>query len=323
MTAPALPVLLLCFELPPSAPADSLARLQAHYEVIPLWLADDRAACIARHRERVQVLATNAFLPTDAAFIDQFPALRAICNLGVGYDNIDMAHARQRGIVVSNTPGVLDDCVADLGFGLMLAALRGMGQAERYARAGKWTTRLPALPLGRRVTGKRLGIVGLGRIGLAIAQRAQGFAMPIRYHNRRARNDVPYEYADSLRELAGWADILMVATTGGPGTRHLIDADVLRALGPESFLINLARGSVIDESALVQALEQGVIAGAGLDVFDDEPHIPPALLTLENVVLMPHIASATLETRQAMVGLMVDNLCSYAANGRLVTEVQA
>src|SRR5690606_26551383 len=144
----------------------------------------------------------------------------------------------QRDVVVSNTPGVLNDCVADLAFGLILDTLRGMGRAERYARAGKWTSKLPALPLGHRVTGKRLGIVGLGRIGQAIAQRAQGFSMPIRYHNRNERDDIPYEYADSLHALAEWADILMVVTTGGPATRHLIDAEVLRALGPQGFLIN-------------------------------------------------------------------------------------
>ena len=318
----ALPVLLQCIEPPPSAPADIQERLQAHYELIPLWQAQDPAACIAQHKERVQVLATSAFVRVDAAFMDQFPALQAICNLGVGYDNIDVAHASSRGIVVSNTPGVLNDCVADLAFGLILDTLRGMGQAERYARAGKWTSKLPALPLGNRVTGKRLGIVGLGRIGQAIAQRAEGFSMPIRYHNRNRRSDIPYEYADSLIKLAEWADILMVVTTGGPNTRHLIDAEVLRALGSQGFLINISRGSVIDEAALVQALEQGVIAGAGLDVFDDEPNIPPALFKLENVVLLPHIGSATKETRQAMVGLQLDNLCSFAANGKLLTPVQ-
>lgn len=323
MTDSAPPTLLLCFELPPVAAPDSLARLQNHYELIPLWQADDPAACIAQCRERVQVLAASAFIPVDAAFIDQFPALRAICNLGVGYSNIDVAHAHKRGIVVSNTPGVLDDCVADLTWGLILATLRGMGRAERYVRAGQWTTQLPALPLGRRVTGRRLGIVGLGRIGLAIAQRAQGFAMPVRYHNRQPRSDVPYGYADSLIELAEWADVLVAATPGGAQTRHLIDAEVLRALGAEGFLINVARGSVVDEAALIQALEQRTIAGAGLDVYEDEPHVPQALWQMENVVLMPHIASATFETRLAMVELMLDNLCSYAATGSLVTEVPA
>lgn len=321
MTDTALPVLLQCFELPPSAPPDSLSRLQAHYEIVPLWQARDPSACLAQHRHRVHVLATSAFNPADAVFIDQFPALRAICNLGVGYDNIDVRHARRRGIMVSNTPGVLDDCVADLAWGLILATLRNMGRAERYLRAGNWTQRLATLPLGHRVTGKRLGIVGLGRIGLAVARRAQGFAMPVRYHSRRPRPEAPYEYMDSLHALAEWADVLVVATTGGPATRHLIDAEVLRTLGPDGFLINIARGSVIDEAALVQALAQGVIAGAGLDVFDDEPHVPLALMQMDNAVLMPHIASATVETRRAMVELQLDNLCSYAAAGRLLNEV--
>lgn len=321
MTDSALPVLLQCFEPPPSAPADSLSRLQAHYEVIALWQAPNPQDCIAQHRERVQVLASSAFTPVDAGFIDQFPALRAICNLGVGYDNIDVIHAQKRGIAVSNTPGVLDDCVADMAWGLILSTLRGMGAAERYLRAGKWTNRLPSLPLGRRVTGRRLGLVGLGRIGLAIAQRAQGFSMPVRYHSRRPRQDAPYEYVADLLALARWSDILVIATTGGPQTRHLIDAKVLRELGPESFLVNIARGSVVDEKALVQALEQGIIAGAGLDVFDDEPHVPQALMGLEQAVLMPHIASATIETRRAMAELQLDNLCAYAQSGRLLTEV--
>lgn len=321
MTATSLPTLLQCFELPATAPADSLARLQAHYQVIPLWQAQDPAACIAQYREDIQVLATSAFNAASTDFLEQFPRLKAICNLGVGYDNIDIAYAQARGLVVSNTPDVLDDCVADLAWGLIIATLRGMGMAERFVRDGRWTSRLASVPLGHRVTGKRLGIVGLGRIGLAIAQRAQGFAMPVRYHNRRPRSDSAYEYADSLHALAEWADVLVIATTGGPGTRHLIDAKVLQALGPDGFLINVARGSVIDEAALVDALTHHRIAGAGLDVYDDEPNVPASLLGLDNVVLMPHIASATVETRRAMVELLLDNLCDYAATGQLRTPV--
>ncbi len=176
--------------------------------------------------------------------------------------------------------------------------------------------------MGHRVTDKRLGIVGLGRIGQAIATRAQGFCMPVRYHNRNPRPECPYEYAASLPELAEWADILVIATTGGEQTRHLINMPILQALGPEGFLINIARGSVVDEEALAQALEQGIIAGAGLDVFEDEPHVPAGLLQADNATLLPHIASATIETRSAMVALQLDNLCAYARSGRLLTEVQ-
>jgi len=321
MTAPRTrPILLQCLELP-AALAERQAQLNALYQVVPFWQAADQAAHLAQHRHEVNVLATSAFTPANADFLDQFPALQAICNLGVGYDNIDVAHAKKRGIVVSNTPDVLNDCVADLAWGLIIATLRGMGQAERYVRAGQWTTRLAALPLAHRVTGKRLGIVGLGRIGLAITRRAQGFAMPVRYHNRRARHDVDFEYVDDLLTLAEWADVLVVTTTGGAQTKHLINAEVLRNLGANGFLINIARGSVVDETALTHALQNGVIAGAGLDVYEFEPQIPAALLALDNVVLMPHIGSATRETRQAMFDLLVDNLCDYAASGRLRTEV--
>jgi len=319
MTTPR-PTLLQCLELPATL-ADRQAQLNALYHVVPFWQAADPQACLAEHRQQVKVLATSAFTPANADFLAQFPALQAICNLGVGYDNIDIDYARTHGIVVSNTPDVLDDCVADLAWGLVLSTLRGMGQAERYIRNQQWTARLATLPLGRRVTGKRLGIVGLGRIGMAIAQRAQGFAMPIRYHNRHRREDVALEYADTLLALAAWADVLVVTTTGGVQTRHLIDATVLRSLGANGFLINISRGSVVDESALIAALQHGSIAGAGLDVYEQEPHVPEALLTLENVVLMPHIGSATQETRQAMFELLLDNLCDYAQHARLRTEV--
>jgi len=314
------PTLLQCLELP-AALADRQAQLNALYRVVPFWQAADPQACLAEHRHEVNVLATSAFTPASANFLDQFPQLEAICNLGVGYDNIDVARAKTRGIVVSNTPDVLNDCVADLAWGLIIATLRGMGQAERYTRAGQWTTRLAALPLARRVTGKRLGIVGLGRIGLAITRRAQGFAMPVRYHNRRRREEVSFEYVNDLLALAEWADVLVVTTTGGAQTRHLINADVLRSLGAEGVLVNISRGSVVDEIALAHALQNGIIAAAGLDVYEHEPQVPEALLTLDNVVLMPHIGSATRETRQAMFDLLVDNLCDYAASGRLRTEV--
>ena len=314
------PTLLQLYALPTLLP-DGQARLDQVYRVIPLWQADDPNELMREHADQVEVLLTSAFHPARAARIDQLPALKAICSLGVGYDNIDVAHAQARGIQVSNTPDVLNDCVADLTWGLILSTMRDMGRAERFVREGKWENQLASLPLGRRVTGKRLGIVGLGRVGLAVAQRAAGFAMDVRYHNRSPRTDVAWVYESDLLALAKWSDILVVATVGGPETRHLINAKVLKALGSEAVLINVARGSVVDEEALIHALETGALGGAGLDVFESEPHVPDALKALENVVLLPHIASATLETRQAMINLMIENAEAYARSGKVLTPV--
>lgn len=300
---------------------DAQQRIEQHYRSIRLWQAGDPNALMQEHAGDIEVLIASAFHPARATLIDQLPNLKAICSLGVGYDSIDVKHAQARNIQVSNTPDVLNDCVADLTWGLILSAMRGMGQAERYLRDDKWGNQLATLPLGRRVTGKRLGIVGLGRVGLAIAQRAGGFSMDLRYHNRRPRTDVAWAYEKNLLALATWSDILVVATVGGPATRHLIDRQVLKALGSEGVLINVARGSVVDENALIEALSSGVIAGAGLDVFESEPHVPDALKALDNAVLMPHIASATTETRQAMVNLLLENAESYARTGKVLTPV--
>lgn len=300
---------------------DAQQRLEQHYHCIKLWEADDPNALMQQHAGDIEVLIASAFHPARAALIDQLPNLKAICSLGVGYDNIDIKHAHARNLQVSNTPDVLNDCVADLTWGLIIATMRDMGKAERFLRDGRWGNQLAALPLGRRVTGKRLGIVGLGRVGLAIAQRAHGFSMDLRYHNRRQRSDVAWAYESDLLALANWSDILVVATVGGPSTRHLINRQVLEALGPEGVLINVARGSVVDENALIEALSTGMIAGAGLDVFESEPHVPDALKALENAVLLPHIASATTETRQAMVNLLVENAESYARSGKVLTPV--
>lgn len=313
------PTLLQLFALPMLP--DAQARLENHYKVLRLWQADDPNALMDEHAANVDALIASSFYPARAPLIDRLPRLKAIFNLGVGYDGIDVARAHERDMQVSNTPDVLNDCVADLTWGLILSTMRGMGRAERFVRNGLWQSQLAALPLGKRVTGKRLGIVGLGRVGLAIAQRATGFSMDLRYHNRHPRNDVAWAYEPSPEALAEWADILVVATVGGAQTRHLINHTVLKALGPDGVLINVARGSVVDEQALIQALSEGTIAAAGLDVFDAEPHVPDVLKTMENVVLMPHIASATLETRQAMINLLVENAESYARTGKVLTPV--
>ncbi len=225
----------------------------------------------------------------------------------------------KKGVVVTNTPDVLTDCVADLAMALLVDVARGISAGDRYVRAGRWPK--GAMPLATKASGKRLGIVGLGRIGRAIATRAEGFDMQIRYHNRRQSPDSPYGYEKSLEDLARWCDFLMVATAGGETTRGLVSAAVIDALGPAGFLVNIARGSVVDEPALVSALAGKRIAGAALDVFADEPRVSEALIAMDNVVLTPHIASATTETRAAMGQLVLDNLASFFRDGHALTPV--
>ena len=292
------------------------ARLAAEYQLHRLADAADRSAFLAAHGGEFSALATSAAVGADAALIDALPALKVISSFGVGVDKIDLAAAQRRGIAVGCTPDVLNDCVADLAFGLLLDVARGMSAADRFVRRQAWPA--AKFPLGRRVSRARLGIVGLGRIGRTIARRAGGFDMELRYHSRRPVADAPWPHEPSLVGLARWADFLVVITAGGPATRHLVDAQVLDALGPDGYLVNVSRGSVIDEAALVQALVERRIAGAGLDVFDNEPHVPAALMALDNVVLLPHIASGTHQTRQAMADLVADNLGAFFKDGRLL-----
>jgi hydroxypyruvate reductase len=305
--------LLNAGRLPPALEA----RLAQTYDVTTLASQPDRAAFLAAQGAEFTALTTSAAVGADAALIAALPNLRVISSMGVGLDKIDVAAAQARGVPVGYTPDVLNDCVADLAIGLMIDAARGMSAADRFVRRGEWTK--GQFPLMRKVSGAKLGIVGMGRIGRAIAQRSTGFQMDVRYHTRRVVTDVQWAHEASLLELARWSDYLVVITAGGPATRHLVDAAVLDALGRDGFLVNVARGSVIDEAALVQALSEKRIAGAGLDVYEDEPNVPPALMALDNVVLMPHIASATRETRQAMADRVFDNLQSFFADGRLVS----
>ncbi|WP_028355801.1 2-hydroxyacid dehydrogenase [Bordetella petrii] len=297
-------------------------RLADGYDVLELWKHADRKAALAEHGKGITAMVTSASIGADADLIAALPDLKAICSWGVGYETIDVQAARQRGVLVSNTPDVLTDCVADLAWGLMIAGARRMSLGDRYVRAGRWGQVHGSIPLGIRVSGKKLGIVGLGRIGQAIARRGDGFDMQVRYHNRRERSDVPYGYEASLVELARWADFLVVATVGGAGTRHLVDSAVIEALGPKGVIVNIARGPVIDEQALVAALESGKLGCAALDVFEYEPNVPDALKTSDNTVLLPHIGSATYETRLAMEDLMLENLQAYFQTGKLVTPVE-
>jgi lactate dehydrogenase-like 2-hydroxyacid dehydrogenase len=281
-------------------------------------LADqsDPKAFLAAHGREFVGLATAGF--ADATLIEALPSLKVISSFGVGVDKIDLAAAAQRGIPVGNTPDVLNDCVADLAIGLMIDVARGIGASERYLRAGSWPR--GAYPLQHRMSGKKLGIVGLGRIGHAIAKRALAFDMDIRYHNRRPVIDTSIAHEPSLVELARWCDFLLVIVPGGAATHHLVNEAVLDALGTKGYLINVARGSVVDEAALVRALKEQRIAGAGLDVFENEPNVPAELMTLDNVVLVPHIGSATVETRAAMAQRVFDNLKSYFDKGKLVSQ---
>ena len=276
-------------------------------------------AAFARAAPRIRAIAASGESRVTRELLAQLPALEIISVFGVGYDGIDVAAARERGIHVTHTPNVLNDEVADLAIGLMLAVARRIPQADRYVRDGKWAAG-PA-PLARKVSGARLGIVGLGRIGNAIAQRAAAFDMSIAYTARSAKTDAPYRYLPSAEALAAEVDFLVLITPGGAGTRKLIDAKVLAALGPQGYLINVARGSVVDEKALVDALLNGRIAGAGLDVFEDEPNVPAELLALDNVVLTPHIGSATWQTRRAMADLSFGNLQAHFAGRPLLSPV--
>ena len=293
--------------------------LAANYTHLNLAAAPDASRFLAEHGPAIDAVVSTGKFGANAALIEALPKARLIAHFGVGYDNVDVECARRKGVVVTNTPDVLTDCVADLALALVIDVARGISAGDRYVRTGGWLK--GPMPLASKVSGKRLGIIGLGRIGRAIATRAEGFDMDIRYHNRRQSPDSPYHYEHSLEELARWCDFLMVATSGGEATRALVSAAVIDALGPQGFLVNIARGSVVDEPALIAALAERRIAGAALDVFADEPRVPEALLAMENVVLTPHIASATTDTRAAMGQLVLDNLESFFRNGRAVTPV--
>jgi lactate dehydrogenase-like 2-hydroxyacid dehydrogenase len=292
--------------------------LEAAYTVHDRTHVTDPAAFVQLAPRIVAVAATGeSRVPAD--LLAHLPQTKVVSVFGVGYDGVDVPAAIRYGIPVTHTPDVLTDDVADLAMGLVLSVGRAIPQADQFVRQGLW----PHGPfaLGKKVSGARLGIVGLGRIGKAIAQRAQAFGMSIAYTARSEKPGTGYPYYATPVALAAQVDFLVVITPGGAGTRHLIDAQVLQALGPQGYLINVARGSVVDEAALVAALETGAIAGAGLDVFADEPHVPQVLWTLPHVVITPHMASATRETRQAMADLAFANLHAGVTGAPLRTPV--
>jgi lactate dehydrogenase-like 2-hydroxyacid dehydrogenase len=269
---------------------------------------------------RIRAIATEANRGASGALIEALPKLEVIAVFGVGTDSIDLAAARERSIAVTNTPGILTDEVADLAIGLMLASARQILFADRYVREGIWASKGP-IPLGRSVGGKTMGVLGLGGIGRAIADRGAALRMRVLYQGPRRKPDAPYEYLSDPVELARQSDYLMVACKGGPDTRHLVSAAVIEALGPQGTLINVARGSVVEERALIAALAQNRLGHAALDVFESEPDPSPALLALPNVIVQPHHGSATVETRTAIGALMIDNLSAHFAGRPLLTPV--
>jgi lactate dehydrogenase-like 2-hydroxyacid dehydrogenase len=297
-----------------------IAALDLSFTLHRLWEQEDKPAFLARVGPQIRGVATSTlFGRVDDRLFAQLPALEIVSSFGVGYDNVDAAAAARRGIVVTNTPGVLDEEVADLTLGLLLATLRRIPQADRYVREGRWPQ--GNFPLSPTLRGRRIGIVGLGAIGKAIARRLDGFGVEIAYHGRSQQAGIAYDFHATLIGLAQACDVLIAIVPGGAGTKHLIDGDVLAALGPDGVLINVARGSVVDEAALVQALQSGTILAAGLDVFEQEPRVPDALIALPNVVLLPHIGSASRHTRAAMGQLLVDNLVAWFADRRPPTVI--
>jgi lactate dehydrogenase-like 2-hydroxyacid dehydrogenase len=297
-----------------------MAVLEESYTLHRHDLAKDPEALLRDVGARIAALATTGGMGLKRELIEKLPNLKLVASSGVGYDSIDIAACNERGIVVTNTPDVLTGDVADLGLALILATQRGLVRGDRWVREGRWK-RDGMMPLTTAISGKRLGIAGLGRIGKAVALRALPLGLEIGYFGRTPRTDVPYRFYNDLQAMCRDIDILLLSCPGGESTRNLVNADVLKALGPTGTLINIARGTVVDEPALIEALRTGGIAGAGLDVFATEPNVDEALIAMDNVVLYPHHSSGTVETRDAMAQLVVDNLAAFFAGTPLLTPV--
>lgn len=302
------PLIVTLFPLP----ADVLAGLSADFDVVR-EVVDDLAPA-------VRGLLTHSGIGADRSVISRFSNLELISNFGVGYDSIDLAWAKTRDVTVSNSPDLKTDDVADTAMALTLDIMRGVSRGDRFVRARRWGAGPPP-PIGVSLKGKVMGVVGLGRIGTAIARRAEAFGMTVLWTGPRAKPEAPWGYRPSVGGLARDATVLVLACPGGEATRNLVDAAVLHALGPRGFLVNVARGSVVDEAALTAALAEGRIAAAGLDVFAAEPAVPEAMLGLETVCLQPHSASATAESRGAMLGLALENLRAHFFGGGVLTPV--
>lgn len=307
--------LLIVLEMPPYSREHLAERYNVHYRPEP----ESHAAFLASPAARaIRAVQTNGSFGLSRRHIEQLPALEIICAVGAGYEGIDVDAARERGIVVTNGAGANAASVADHAWALLLGAVRRVPWRDRGVREGRWHDLRAPEP---SVTGKRLGIFGLGHIGLQIAKRAAGFDMEVGYCNRRPRADVPYRYFDGLRDLAAWCDMLMIAAPGGPATRHAVDGEVLAALGRDGFLVNVARGSLVDSAALAAALRDGRIAGAGLDVIEGEPDVPAAFLDLPRLVLSPHVAAMSPEAIRSMIHRVRDNLDAHFAGKPVLSPI--
>lgn len=293
-----------------------MEALERDFTLYKLHEAKDPEAFLKEIAPRIRAIATGGHHGASAALIDALPKLEIISSVGVGTDAIDVAHAKKRGVIVCNTPGVLDDDVANLTIAFLLSVTRKFVAFDRYVREGRWVKEgVP--PLTHTIAGAKVGMLGVGRIGQAIAEKLKVFHCEVAYHTRNPRPELPYRHYPDLVKLAADVDVLIVIVPGGSGTEKIVDRRVLDALGPEGVLINVARGSVVDEPAMVAALKEGRLGGAGLDVFVDEPKVPEELFAMENVVLQPHQGSATVETRRAMGDLMVENLAAHFAGKKL------
>jgi lactate dehydrogenase-like 2-hydroxyacid dehydrogenase len=298
--------------------APSMEWLDREFTSHRLFEAKDRAKMLAEVGPRVRAIAGSG--RSDATLIQSLPKLEIIANFGVGYDNVDAGTARGRNVMVTNTPGVLNEAVADTTLSLILAIERRVVAADRYLRAGKWVAN-GNYPLTRHLGDLKVGILGLGRIGKEIAKRALAFGMQVQYHSRTRQTDVTFPYFPNVMELAKASNVLVCILPGGAGTRHIINEDVMKALGPTGTLVNVARGSVVDTEALIRCLKNGSLGAAAIDVYDKEPETPEALWPLENVVLTPHLGSATHTTRKKMGDLVVQNLIEHFAGRSVLTPV--
>lgn len=294
-------------------------QLEAAYVVHRYDTAPDRDALVRDLAPRLTAIATRGDFPLPGSLLERLPNVKIVASSGTGYDGIDVEAARRLGITVTNSPSAAAECVADAAWALLLATVRRTAMLDRMVRAGRWMPDPPILT--DKVWGERIGILGLGSIGKAVARRAEGFAMDIAYHGRHRQEDVSYRYYDDPVELARNVKILVIAVPGRAQTRALVGRAVIDALGPAGYLVNVSRGSVVDEPYLVDALMHGRLAGAGLDVFADEPRVPPALLSLDNVVLTPHAASGTQATRDALGQFVVDNLAAFFAGRPLLSPI--
>ena len=294
--------------------------LERDYTLYKLFDPKDMDAVLKDVAPRIRAIATGGHHGASAALIDALPNLELISSVGVGTDAIDVGHAKKRGVIVCNTPGVLDDEVANLAIALLLAVTRKLVAYDRFVRDGRWVKEGNP-PLTCTIAGSKVGLLGMGRIGRAIAEKLKAFYCEVAYHTRSPRPDVPYPHYPDLVKLAADVGVLIVIVPGGRATQKLVDRRIIDALGPKGILINVARGSVVDEEALVAALHEGRLGGAGLDVFVDEPNVPPALFPMENVVLQPHQGSATVETRRAMGDLMLANLAAHFAGRPLLSPL--